>query len=527
MSSQVDSLWLFALASKCNHLTIINIVTSILLLALIWLAMSLIYWAHQGGPAWGKYSWTHFSHWAKKPIPGPRGWPIFGSVGLKMGLAHHKIAAMAKHYNSKRVMAFSLGDTRMIVTCNADVAKEILNSPVFVDRPDQESAYGLMFNRSIGFAPYGSYWRTLRRISGTHMFSPKQIKAYEAQRSDIVSQMVQNIGDKNGSFKVREMLRWASLGNMMGSVFGERNMKTEELKEMVEEGYDLLGVFNLGDHLSWLSDFDFHNIRFRCSQLVPKVNRFVGRIIEEHRLDPAHVNRDFVDVLLSLQHPDKLSDSDMIAVLWEMIFRGTDSIAVLIEWILARLVIHPDIQSKIHDELDNIVGRSRAVTESDISSLVYLTAVIKEVLRLHPPGPLLSWSRLSIEDTLVDGCHVPAGTTATVNMWAIARDSDVWASPLEFQPNRFLVSGPNADFSVLGSDLRLAPFGSGRRSCPGKMLGLTTVSFWVASLVHEFEWVTSLDGEVDLSEELKISCEMANPLTVEVRPRRSTNTLLL
>lgn len=437
-----------------------------------------------------------------------------------MGLAHHKIASMAKVYNSMRLMAFSCGDTRMIVTCNPDVAKDILNSPIFVDRPDQESAYGLMFNRAIGFAPYGSYWRTLRRVASTHMFSPKQIKYYEAQRSDIVCQMVETLRAKNGLFKVRDELRWASLSNMMGSVFGERNMESEELKEMVVEGYDLLGILNFGDHISWLSQFDFQKIRFRCSKIVPKVNRFVGRIIENHRSNPVQVNRDFVDVLLSLQHSDKLADSDMIAVLWEMIFRGTDSIAVLIEWILARLVLHPEIQSKVHDELDNVVGKSRAVTESDISSLVYLTAVIKEVLRLHPPGPLLAWSRLSIEDTTVDGCHVPAGTTASVNIWAIARDPNVWASPLQFKPERFLGSGPDNELCMFGSDLRLAPFGSGRRSCPGKMLGLTTVSFWVASLMHEFEWMMSLNNEVDLSEELKLSCEMAHPLTVEVRPRR-------
>ncbi|CAO2835419.1 unnamed protein product [Amaranthus hypochondriacus] len=485
--------------------------------------MSLFYWAHQGGPAWGKYSWTHLCHWAKKPIPGPNGWPILGSISLKMGLAHQKITLMAEHYNSKRLMAFSVGNTRMIVTCNPDVAKEILNSSVFVDRPDQESAYGLMFNRSIGFAPYGSYWRTLRRIAGTHMFSPKQIKAYEAQRAEIGCQMIKNIWAQNGPFHAREILRWASLSNMMGSVFGDINIENNGLKEMVEEGYDLLGILNLGDHLSWLSDFDFQKIRSRCSQLVPKVNRFVGRIIEEHRSEPVHLNRDFVDVLLSLQQKDKLSDSDMIAILWEMIFRGTDSISVLIEWILARLVLHPNIQSKLHQELDNVVGRTRGVTESDLPSLVYLTAVIKEVLRLHPPGPLLSWSRLSIEDTTIDGYHVPAGTTASVNMWAIARDPNVWANPLKFEPNRFMDSDPDCEFSVLGSDLRLAPFGSGRRSCPGKVLGLTTVTYWVASLVHEFEWATSSGCKVDLSEELKLSCEMAQPLEVEVRPRRGIN----
>lgn len=70
----------------------------------------------------------------------------------------------------------------------------------------------------------------------------------------------------------------------------------------------------------------------------------------------------------------------------EMIFRGTDTVAVLIEWVLARMVMHSDIQSRVHDELDMITGRSRAVTEADLSSMVYLPAVVKEVLRLHPPG---------------------------------------------------------------------------------------------------------------------------------------------
>lgn len=205
-----------------------------------------------------------------------------------------------------------------------------------------------------------------------------------------------------------------------------------------------------------------------------------------------------------------------------MIFRGTDTVAVLIEWILARVVHDPDVQAKVHDELDMVIGKSRAVHESDITSLVYLTALIKEVLRLHPPGPLLSWARLSSQDTIVDGYHVPAGTTAMVDMYAIARDPEVWSEPEKFDPARFLVSGGSeVEFSVLGSDLRLAPFGSGRRACPGKALGLATVSYWVAHLLHEFEWVGDpSNANVDLSEVLKLSCEMAHPLTVSVRCRR-------
>ncbi|KAK7826992.1 cytochrome P450 78A3 [Quercus suber] len=540
MRTDIESLWVFVLASKCQAFTQSNIAWLILVMCLAWLGMTLIYWDHPGGPAWGRYSYitnkkssssssSSSITLANKPIiPGPRGFPLIGSMNLMVSLAHHKIAAAAEACQAKRLMAFSLGDTRVIVTCNPDVAKEILNSCVFADRPIKESAYSLMFNRAIGFAPYGVYWRTLRRIAATHLFCPKQIKTSESQRSEIASQMVAiMLGDQGQSVSVRQLLKRASLNNMMCSVFGckysldSSNEEVEELERLVGEGYELLGLLNWSDHLPWLAEFDAQKIRSRCSKLVPKVNRFVSRIIAQHRAQASEKTRDFVDVLLSLQGPEKLSESDMIAVLWEMIFRGTDTVAVLIEWILARMVLHPDEQSKVHDELDEVVGKSRGVAEADVTSLVYLAAVVKEVLRLHPPGPLLSWARLAINDTTIEGYHVPRGTTAMVNMWAIARDPHVWSNPLEFMPQRFVTKeAGEVEFSVLGSDLRLAPFGSGRRTCPGKTLGLTTVSFWVASLLHEYEFLLSDQNTVDLSEVLKLSCEMANPLTVKVRPRR-------
>lgn len=212
-----------------------------------------------------------------------------------------------------------------------------------------------------------------------------------------------------------------------------------------------------------------------------------------------------------------------------MIFRGTDTVAVLIEWVLARLVMHQDVQRKVHDELDRVVGPGRAVTESDTASLAYLHAVIKEVLRLHPPGPLLSWARLATSDVHVGGHLVPAGTTAMVNMWAITHDPKVWEEPMAFKPERFLQSSPNSshgaadEFSVMGSDLRLAPFGSGRRVCPGKSLAMATVGFWVATLLHEYEWLpaSSSTSAVDLSEVLRLSCEMAIPLEAKVKPRHA------
>jgi len=329
MGATIDSIWVLALFSKCTHLISLSILlSSFILLVLVWLAMAMLHWAHPGGPAWGKHRLTRLSKWPKKPIPGPKGYPILGSMSLMTGLAHRKIATAAARCGASRLMAFSIGETRAIVTCHAEVAREILHSPNFADRPVKESAYSLMFNRAIGFAPYGSYWRALRRVAANHMFSPKQIKASEGQRASLASDMARvfqaRATAESGPFGVRDVLRRASLGNMMGSVFGLRlgldekpeSERVAELEEMVREGYDLLGALNWADHLSFLADFDLQKIRSRCDQLVPRVNRFVSRIIAEHRSNPVQQPRDFVDVLLSLQGSEKLSDSDMIAVLW-------------------------------------------------------------------------------------------------------------------------------------------------------------------------------------------------------------------
>ncbi|MCI10059.1 cytochrome P450 78A3-like [Trifolium medium] len=145
-------------------------------MALLWLTMTFFYWSHPGGPAWGKYYYSNNNknnnlNSSSIFIPGPKGYPLIGSMNLmSSSLAHQRIASTAKTCKATRLMAFSLGDTRAIVTCNPDVAKEILHSSVFADRPIKESAYSLMFNRAIGFAPYETAVRTAVSVLVFAMF---------------------------------------------------------------------------------------------------------------------------------------------------------------------------------------------------------------------------------------------------------------------------------------------------------------------------------------------------------------------
>ncbi|XP_002979636.2 cytochrome P450 78A4 [Selaginella moellendorffii] len=473
-------------------------------------------WFVPGGNAWGR------TLKRKQTIPGPRGWPVLGVLTEMGGQAHRKLAALAEKHHAKELMAFSLGNTRMIITSKPEVARELLNSSEFADRPLKQSAQQLLFGRAIGFAPYGDYWRNLRRIASNYLFSPRQIAAHEPSRQAETSRMIEAMStfaaDNHGLVRVRDFLQRASLNNIMQTVFGRRfedgSENAAQLSEMVREGFELLGAFNWADHLPALKAVDPQNILQRCAVLVPRVTSFVQNIIDEHRqLDNKAAGPDFVDVLLSLDGEDKLNDSDMIAVLWEMIFRGTDTVALLTEWILAELVLHPEIQSKLREEIASVVGGKSEVAESDLHKMVYLQAVVKETLRMHPPGPLLSWARLAIHDVTLAGHHVPAGTTAMVNMWSITHDSSIWTEPEKFSPERFL----EQDVDVKGTDLRLAPFGAGRRVCPGRALGLATVLLWTARLVHKFEFQVDPAHPVDLTEVLKLSSEMAAPLVVKVR----------
>ncbi|KAJ4850028.1 hypothetical protein Tsubulata_014063 [Turnera subulata] len=518
------SWWVFTLPAFFGSKNLLDgyVLFSILIASV---ALAFVTWVFTpGGTAWKNGR----NQLGRRSIPGPRGLPVFGSLfALSRGLAHRTLASLAWRTANTELMAFSLGSTPVVVASDPHTAREVLTSPHFADRPIKQSAKSLMFSRAIGFAPNGTYWRLLRRIASSHLFAPRRISAHESLRQLECTAMLRNISidqARYGSVSLRQHLQLASLNNIMDSVFGKSydpSYNAEELRdlqEMVREGFELLGAFNWSDHLSWLSIFyDPFRIQQRCSKLVPRVRNFVRGIIEEHRLRAGSRNEstvdtgDFVDVLLSLDGEEKLSEDDMIAVLWEMIFRGTDTTALLTEWVMAELVLHPEVQEKLYREVAAASAKNgrMGLADSEMARLPYLQAVVKETLRVHPPGPLLSWARLSTSDVqLSNGMLIPANTTAMVNMWAITHDPQVWADPQEFRPERFI----DADVDVRGGDLRLAPFGAGRRVCPGKSLGLATVTLWVAKLVQHFKWVPDTAHPVDLDEVLKLSCEMKYPL---------------
>lgn len=285
------------------------------------------FWLAPGGLAWALSKAR-----TRLAIRGPHGFPVTGLLAIFTGSTPHRaLAKLARSFNTVPLMSFSVGFTRFVISSSPETAKEVLNSSAFADRPVKESAYELLFHRAMGFAPYGEYWRNLRRIAATHLFSPRRIAGFESFRREIGTKMVEEIKalmSVNGEVEVKRVLHFGSLNNVMMTVFGRRYDEFEnggngsELEKLVSEGYDLLGIFNWSDHFPILGWLDLQGVRKRCRSLVPKVNHFVGKIIEEHRMKrvSCHLGEekvgDFVDVLLDLEKDAKLTDSDMIAVLW-------------------------------------------------------------------------------------------------------------------------------------------------------------------------------------------------------------------
>jgi len=199
-----------------------------------------------------------------------------------------------------------------------------------------------------------------------------------------------------------------------------------------------------------------------------------------------------------------------------MFAAGTDTTHTALEWTMTELLKHPEVMKKAQDEIRRITGNKISVTQDDVEKTLYLKAVIKESLRLHPPIPTLI-PRESTKDVKVQGYDILAKTRVIINAWAIGRDPSSWENPDEFRPERFLESA--IDFK--GNDFQFIPFGAGRRGCPGTTFASSVIEITLASLLHKFNW--ALPGgakpeDLDITEAPGLAIHRKFPLVVIATP---------
>jgi len=156
------------------------------------------------------------------------------------------------------------------------------------------------------------------------------------------------------------------------------------------------------------------------------------------------------------------------------------------------MVLFPEVQKKVQEELDRVVGKGRLPDFEDLNSLPYLVATIRETVRWNPTTPIAVPHSLT-EDDEYNGMRLPKGSTVIGNAWSILHNEEQFEEPMVFKPERFLTADGQIDPTIL-NPFDVA-FGFGRRTCPGIHVGYAMTFICTASLLSAFNLSKSVDKD--------------------------------
>eukprot|EP00253_Pinus_taeda_P006289 PITA_06289 len=301
--------------------------------------------------------------------------------------------------------------------------------------------------------------------------------------------------------------------------FDQDSIGGKGINSMMKEIFVVAGAFNVGDYIPYLGWMDLQGLNRRLKEIHGIQDEFLEKVIEENvaQNDP-NVERDLVDVLLAASADKDMQPQITRENIKANLYVCTDTSSTTMEWAMFELLRNPPVLKKVQDELERVVGKGGMVRESDLPSLPYLQAMVKETLRLHAASPL-ALPHLSVEACNVLGYEIPRNTHVLVNLWAIRRNPTSWEDSERFVPERFM-NGCSLDEKV--RDCEWIPFGAGRRGCLGEQLGMLLVEFPLAQLLHCFDWTPpgKMNGqELDMSERFGIIVCRAHDLTAVGTPR--------
>ncbi|XP_071710888.1 cytochrome P450 84A1-like [Rutidosis leptorrhynchoides] len=472
----------------------------------------------------------------RKPVPpGPMGWPIIGNMLMMDQLTHRGLARLAEKYGG--ILHLKMGFSHTIAVSSPEMAREVLQvqDNIFSNRPATIAIAYLTYNcADMAFADYTPFWRQMRKLSVMKLFSRKRAESWDSVRDEVDSMVKSTAVNSGLPVNLGELVFGLTHDIIYRAAFGSISPEGKaKFIGILQEYTKLFGAFNLADFIPWLGFIDPAGLNTRLPAARSELDGFIDRIIDDHLSNkgkkPEEEN-DMVDEMLAFYSEDgKVTDTsdnqnaitmtrdNIKAIIMDVMFGGTETVASAIEWAMTELMHEPQALKRLQQELEDVVGLERRVEESDLENLPYFKCIIKETLRMHPPIPVTLHK--SSEATSVAGYHIPKGSRVMVNVFAINRDKNTWKDPHTFNPARFLEKGA-PDFK--GSNYEFLPFGSGRRSCPGMQLGLYAMEMAVAHLLHSFTWELP-DGmkpsEIDMGDVFGLTAPKAIRLVAVPTPR--------
>jgi len=189
----------------------------------------------------------------------------------------------------------------------------------------------------------------------------------------------------------------------------------------------------------------------------------------------------FLDLLIDMAERNQLTFVDICDEVNTFMFEGHDTTAAGMNWALHLLGCNPDIQAKVHQELDAVFGDDpRDVDFDDLKNLPYLECCLKEALRLFPSVPM--FARSLQEDAFIGGHQIPSGIQVIIYPYLVHRDPKHWPDPEVFNPDRFLPENSNGRHPYA-----YLPFSAGARNCIGQRFALMEEKTLIAWILRYYK----------------------------------------
>nr|QWK52253.1 cytochrome P450 71AN1 [Isatis tinctoria] len=424
--------------------------------------------------------------------PSPTKLPFIGNIHQIGSLPHKSLHDLSLKHGG--FMFVNLGTTPYLVVSTADALEEMTKNHdiTFSNRPANTSLYPLMGNgQDLVYNPHGDQWKQIRKVTALHLMSKNVVNRFQTLREEEISRMLETINlsslkgeeiDMSDLFNVvvTNVLHRSYTGSYVREEMKELDNATRSFLNCDVNFKKLLGSFCFEDLLPSLSLFDrFTGFRNLLKITYSELDKIMENLISERKKDS------FVDVLIHQRDNDK-QDYDVKAIMQGVFIAAIESAGLELEWLLSDLVKHPRVMRKAQEEVQRVVGTKSKITSHEIDQMHYLRCIIKETLRLHPPG--IVPRETSSKWIQVGGYDIPPKTKMLVNLFAIQRDPKYWENPEDFIPERF--EDQNIEFM---GHKGYAPFGFGRRNCPGMAYGNSLLEEVMANILYRFDW-KMLDG---------------------------------
>ncbi|KAK1571014.1 hypothetical protein Q3G72_010538 [Acer saccharum] len=465
-------------------------------------------------------------NWSQKLPPSPHTIPIIGNLPWLLK-PQEKLEIILGNLHKKYGPIFTLyfGAKPAIFVATASLAHQALvqNSTVFADRPTALPANKIIScnQHNISSASYGSTWRLLRRNLTSEILNPLRVKSYSHARKRVLEILVDSLHShsKSGApVHAVDHFRYAMFCLLAQMCFGDK-LEEKQIKEIERAQRRLLLNYSRFEILNFWPRFGKILFRKRWKELyqicqdkehvlVPfiKAQQLKKEKFNTGKNEGEHVVS-YVDTLLDLQLPEE----------------NNRKLEKALQWIMANLVKYPQVQEKLFMEMIRVLGDGEEeVREEYLQKVPYVKAVVLEGLRRHPPGHFVLPHAVT-QDTMLNGFVVPKEGVVNFMVAGMGLDSKVWKDPMAFKPERFLESDHDQRevvFDITGSrEIKMMPFGAGRRICPGYSLAMLHLEYFVANLVWKFQWKSVEGDDVDLAEKQEFTTVMKYPLQVHLSSR--------